>query len=1023
MNHLRLFLLGAPRIECNGELITVDTRKATALAAYLAVTGESRSRDQLATLLWPELDQTRARAALRRTLSTLKRALDGAWLEIERERIGLRRDTGFWLDVEQFQDYLAQCRSHGHQAEDVCPACLDLLTKAVSLYRGDFLEGFTLRDSAEFDEWQFFQSDSLRREMAAALAKIVRIHSTQGDLESAIAYARQWLSLDVLHEPAHCCLMALYARSGQRAAALRQYQQCVEVLEQEVGVSPQEETTQLYQAIRENRSLERPDYLPQSPLTNLPAQPTRFVGRSEELARIRQLLADPACRLLTLVGPGGIGKTRLALQAAQDNACIFSDGVHFVPLAALSSADLLVPTIIDSLNIPPRSDMDPKEHLCNHLREKEILLLLDNVEHLLDKVGFLAEILAGTRGVKILATSRERMNLRWEWPFEVVGLDFPRNGDSKALEDYSAVQLFLQEVHRVCSGTWLSKQESPCVVRICQLLEGIPLGIELAAAWTQTLSCHEIVQGIERSLTFLRTPLRDVPERHRSLQAAFDHSWELLSGEEQSIFSRLSVFRGGFRAGAAKAVADASPAVLATLLDKSLLRRVAADRYEILEVLRQYAAEKLHNAPQERDGVHDRHCQYYVAFMRRQGERLPGKEQQEALAEIGAEIENVRAAWRWAVERQDVRTITEVLDGLYRFYETQSWFQEGEQAFGTAVEKLREMNARGEAGILVAKILARRGWFCQRLSRFEEARTLSQESLSILQHPDVREELVLPLSSLGTVAFQLGDYSEAKQLFQEAFAISKEAGDRLKIAKSLNNLVIAVWTLGEYMEARRLIEESLAIYQEIGDQKGVASCLTNLGNMALLSKNYAEAKELFEESLQISEALGNRRKIALLLTNLGMAAEGVGDYEEAQRLHQKSITICREIDDLVGLAEGLNYLGFTLCKLGEHQEARPHFRAALTTSVDIQATPITLKALIGLALLLEKKEEWEKAVELLAHVLCHPAADEEIEDRAKPIFARLKLKLAPATLAAAQERGKAETLDHLVSVYRGDARG
>jgi predicted ATPase/DNA-binding SARP family transcriptional activator len=692
VSHLALFLLGLPRVEREGAPVTVARRKAVALISYLAVTAESHSRDVLATLLWPEYAQAHARAALGTTLWALNKAIGKGWLDIDWKTIGLNHSADLWVDVNHFRNLLAECRTHGHPPEKVCFACLAPLNEAVGLYRDDFLTGFTLHDSTGFDDWQCFQTESLRRELVRALEKLVRCHSTQGEFEQAIACARRWLTLDPLHEPAHQQMMQLYTWSGQRAAALHQYQECARLLEEELGMSPQEATTRLYQNIKDNL-LPPPLFVPHFcsiplHLPNLPAQPTPFLGREKELADIARLLEDPSCRLLTLVGPGGIGKTRLVLQSAAENARAFPHGVYFIPLAPLSSADLIAPTISNSLRLPFHGGADPTVQLLNHLREREMLLVLDNLEHLLEGIGLLVEILQSAPGAKLLVTSRERLNLQWEWPLEIQGLRFPENGESIAIEDYSAVQLFLQSARKTHVGFSLSEEEKPFVIRICQFLEGLPLGIELAAAWTQVLSCREIAHEIERNLGFLTTSLQDVPERHRSLRAVFDHSWNLLSDEEKSVLSKLSAFRGGFRREAAERVIGASLPLLLALVRKSFLRRSSTGRYEMLEVLRQYAEEKLRETPQERDKTHHRHCEYYAWFLHQREAHLKGERQKEALEEIGEEIENVRAGWQWAIAHGKTEEIGKSSASLYRFYEAHCRFQEREEALEEAVEGL-----------------------------------------------------------------------------------------------------------------------------------------------------------------------------------------------------------------------------------------------------------------------------------------------------------------------------------------------
>ncbi len=342
---LRLLLLGTPGVELGGRRIEVDTHKATALLAYLAVTGQAHSREALAALFWPDYDQHRAYANLRRTLWAINKALGAAWLEADADTVGLASapatdaaGTGVWVDVVEFRARLAEggaaggkaAPRHGHAAAESCPACLAALAAAASLYRDDFLSGFNLRDSPNFDEWQYFQSETFRRELAGALERLAAGHAAAGDHEPAVGYARRWLALDPLQEPAHRALMRAYAAAGQRNAALRQYAECARVLQAEVGAAPEAETTALYEQIKtaspsaapapSQAQIRTPHAASAAAPANLPVPPTPFVGRQSELAEIAAALADPACRLLTLVGPGGIGKTRLAIQAAGSQA-------------------------------------------------------------------------------------------------------------------------------------------------------------------------------------------------------------------------------------------------------------------------------------------------------------------------------------------------------------------------------------------------------------------------------------------------------------------------------------------------------------------------------------------------------------------------------------------------------------------------------------------------------------------------------------------------------------------------------
>ena len=483
MASLRLTLFGLPGIERDGVSVTPDRRKTLALLAYLALSPDGQSRDILAELLWPERDASSARSDLRSGLFALRQAVGGEWLDIEGDRVALQRNPGLSVDVSRFRDLLAQANGHTHPRGEPCGACVAVLTAAVDLYRGDFLAGFTLRDAPEFDNWQTYQTESLRLELAGALERLAWLAAADGDYEGAVRQARRWLELDPLCEEPHRALMRLYAEAGNRAGALRQYEGCVRVLETELGVKPDGETTALRDTIAGGRVQAHPVASVRPPPLELPMDRTPFIGREAELAQIAALLADPACRLLTVLGPGGSGKTRLAVQAARAQAGQYRDGIYFVDLQPVDSADLLAPAIIRTLAAPPSGAGDAGEQLTAHLRERSVMLVLDNLEHLLDGVELLPRLLDAAPGVKLLVTSRARLNLVEEWLLPLGGLALPPEAVRGAtLEDYSATALFLACATRLRPDYHPSPREAAEIVRVCRLLDGIPLGIELAAA-------------------------------------------------------------------------------------------------------------------------------------------------------------------------------------------------------------------------------------------------------------------------------------------------------------------------------------------------------------------------------------------------------------------------------------------------------------------------------------------------------------------------------------------------------------
>ncbi|MGB0385932.1 MAG: AfsR/SARP family transcriptional regulator [Ardenticatenaceae bacterium] len=1078
ITQLTLSLLGPFQVSLDGQLLNhFPTDKVRALLVYLAIEADRPlRRDTLAGLLWTEWPNRQARRNLRKSLYWLRQTLDNHRPGISEELFTITRQTvqfnegTFILDISTFLRLLSEVESHAHGALHSCSACLDRLTRAVGLYKGEFLTGFSLADALTFEEWLLAKREEFQQQVLNTLANLAAAYEQRREFDLVQRYAGRQLVLEPWREEAHRQVMRSLASNGQRAEALAQYGTCRRILQDELGVEPTPETTSLYQEIRdgsfqkrikaesarqENESFHNkgdnreglrssqenlqnvavvrregtnpkeafrssvnkvaesdPLYAPHAPTAapvhHFPVQFTPFVGRQTELTQCMTYLTDPACRLLTLCGPGGMGKTRLSIQVGTQVASKLPtyDGIYFIGMAEISSLDFFIPTLANSLGVPLKGAISAQVQLIRYLQSKKILLVIDNFEQLSDAANLLMEILSAAPGVKMLVTSREPLNLRAEWRLILPGLAYPQgstpkgetpaeadgetkqsgesgeSGESEVegigsgddlISSYSAVQLFVQTATHVQPGYSPTSDEQAVIVRICQLVGGMPLAIEIAAAWVRMYDCETIAQEIARNLDFMVSPLRDMPLRHRSMRAVYQHSWDLLSAAEQTALLEISVFRGGFNMKAASSVTSATVLELMGLLDKSLLRRTEGGRYEIHELLRKFAAEQL---GEESAKVRDRHATYYTSFLEARTPDLKGGNQQKALREIDQELQNCNTAWEWAISQAHVAAIGTGLEGLFHFYDIRSRFEEGQFMFREAATKLAILPGNKIHAIVKAKLQARLGWFAFHLGQTEQSWSLLEKSLNSLRALHAERDMVFNLNYLGAVARHLGQYENTQRYLAEAWRIAGAVGDQLGASVALNILGQVASLQGKYEAARRLCRQSLQIKRTLGERWGMTFSLTYLGRVELMLGEYQEAKELFHESMTISEAFGDRRGMAFSLQNLGNVAYAQGDSQllEAQRLYQESLHLYNEIGNRQDASLTLTKLANVACDLEESESAKSHFKEALSIALEIGSAPAMLAGLLGTARLYTRLNSPQRALPLLTFIQNNPSS-------------------------------------------------
>lgn len=754
---------------------------------------------------------------------------------------------------------------------------------------------------------------------------------------------------------------------------------------------------------------------------NLPVQTTPFINRVTEVDELCKLIDMPKYRLISVIGPGGFGKTRLVLQTGAEKIDSFSHGVYFVPLDSVTvdSIDRLVFAIANAISFAFYSQEEPKKQLVNYLKEKEILIIMDNFEHCIDQAELLSEIMENAPQVKFLIASRERLRLTGEWIYEMYGFDYPGQVHQENIQEFSSIELFVQSAQRVQPDFALDKENAPAIAKICQLVEGTPLGIELAASWVRTISCKDIVLEIEKGLDFLTTTLQDVPERHRSLRAVFDHSWELLSDVEKDIIKHISVFQGGFSRDAAEHIAHASLQQLTRLVDKSLIRRTIEGRYEMLQVLQQFAREQLKKDANALMRIQKEHCHYYAHMLSKHEVNLYGGKQEEMLKEFTSNIDNIRIAWRWAVRHVMFKEIGEMLDNMYLFYERHGWFKEGAQVFGRAVEIIREKyeakKISGHEQLLLAKLESRWGGMCQRLARFNEAQELLEKSLANFYKQKAYDEIIFVLTQLGINMFRRGEYKKAHDLHQESLRFAKKRGSQYCRALSLNNLAIIAYVNGDYKKARKLQEESLDIRKKINDKRGMAASLGNLANIIHKLGDSDEAGKLYQQSLVIAREIDDRIAISINLSNLGMLSEMRGEYDKAKALFKESLEIKQDMGDQLGIGVTLERLASVMRKSGDLAPARTVYKEALEILLSINAMPALLSCMGFVVRLYQDKKQYTKAYKTARVILDHPATSQENRDAMTRLMGDIKKQLSRKIISSIDKEISSVTLEDVVN--------
>ena len=963
-------LLGRAQLLHDGELHPLPLDKRGALLAYLACRGDWVVRDRLAFLFWPDTEEGRARVNLRQLLRRAKGLPYASALEIGPERLRWRVDTDLrtFTEANERQDWI----------------------RAIEVYRGELLAGFDVRDGGDFGGWLEDERADLHLVwQQAALHCGEALASSDRPAEAAALLYRIW-NLDAFEERTLQAYLRNAAASGNRDAALSAYADFEQLLEVELGMKPSAETRDLIAAIEQDQD---PQHRDPAAGRAIPRQSEPLVGRQRELGELHGLLEQAECRLLVITGMGGVGKTRLALELAREREGRHRHGVHYAPLVGLGDTELFLSAIAEALSFSFYGPKDLVQQLKNYLRDKDLLLLVDNLEHLIEGADLLADLLEDAPQLKILVTSRQLPELPQVWPYPLEGLGRE-----------PARQLFLEAARRQRPHFEHDPGDGEAVEQLSRLLMGLPLALELAAAWVGELTVPEIAEQVRDNLDFLA---REGPGPQDSLRAVFSSSWDLLSPEQQRVLARLSVFRGGFERAAAKGVAGASPYLLLSLVARSLIHKAGTGRFEMHEMVRQFAQERL-AACGEVDEVLGRHADFFAEALHDKAEAMRQGDWRSYEDFAAIELGNLNAMWEWGLAGRRESLIGRTARDYLAYFYSRALFREQAWLLDRALAAFtRKTLAR-------AVLLNRKGILLVDTGKLASAQPVLEEAEALATHHDNRLEQAITLMNLGRITLHRGDYARTQALWERCRDIFRELDNPIALSEIHGSLGLVAYYRGEYADAIALCRSTIELARQGGHLYSVATAHVDLGSIHRDLDEFEASRRHFLEADRTFQRIDN--EVGVMQARLGQATVAIlsGEVATARALIPTCLSVFAEVDSRLDLAQGLVVEGDLERAAGDPARARTCYLSALAMTRDNDATALSVEVLRALA------GVGEPGVGTLAPLLAvqsHPAATAATRRKAGEQAAALEVLLPAEVVAAARLRAGQLTVEQLIAAH------
>ncbi|MCA9983564.1 MAG: AAA family ATPase, partial [Anaerolineales bacterium] len=923
----------------DGNPVSLTRTKALALLAFLCVeAGQWQFRDTLIAFLWPEQSEESGRNNLRVTLHHLRKRFGAhELLETSRTAVRIVDSPLIWLDVAQFMALSEAIDKHAHHSLAECPVCHANLHQLATLYHGDFLSGLYIDDCQPFAEWLFVWQERLQHMARKQLARLAEVELQRSDWGAAEQIARQELFIDSLNEMSHCHLIEALFRQGKLAEARQQYTICADALQAELGIPPAPETQALLERLG-NQATALPQAAAQSSSVaetvvvrhNLQAQEAPFFGREEELALLTERLEARDYRLLTIAGPGGVGKSRLARQAGRQVLNAFRDGVFYVPCAGIDSVAEVPHTIAETIGLSLATSLGtPAQQLIGALRSREMLLIIDNIEHIMEIADLLLEIIRQCPSMVLLVTSREQINAQAEDLFPLAGLPYPWDPFEPGAAASAGVRLFGDRAHRLNKQFWLNEDTLPGVVRLCILVEGFPLALELAATWIRDYTVDEIVQIVTADLANLQADLRDLPARHRNLKAIFDYSWQLLGADAQTLLAQLSVFRAGFARTAALAVTGCSPLAFNQLIYKSFLRPEGDGRFSLHELIRQFAERELKQDPTLHQAVAEKHGRYYLELLLAKGEQIVTAAGSALADQLMSDIENIRAAWQNAISRQDAALLYDVCNDFVLFHRYVGHDVMGaelvRQALALDSRHLGPPLREWYRPYLQVHLLdlAWQSTGPEKFAAITAEIEAALQKLNSAQEPIVETQLYLLQSEYKRRAEH--GQKPVLTIYEKGLALGRQHGLPQLVARLHNHAGMVNVGIGRFQAGVDHLQQARAIYEQMDNHYDLALLQSRISYASLGLYRIHDVLASNEAAEALLTQSGRHAQLADVHENLGLTYVACGALALAKRHAERARQQYHRAGDRLGESFSLSLYGHVLLHEGDLGRATDHF--------------------------------------------------------------------------------------------------